>query len=231
MVYDPVVGKTLLIGGDFVGSRGALPGDAWLWDGTNWSQLAGAPHFGVVATAYDEAGRVVVVYGSSGSASVTWTWDGVAWTKQTPAHLPPPRDYTQMCYDSNNHVAVLFGGVAEGVPAFGDTWEWNGIDWSESHPSTSPPARYGGALICGGGRVVLVGGADVGRGPFGGVWEWDGQNWTQVVTSHSPAPLEYPAGVFDGSRYVLLLGVGASLPVTSEVWSFDGTDWTAVSVS
>lgn len=231
MVFDPAIAKVLLVGGGAVGSRGSFPGDSWVWDGSNWTQLAQTPHFANANAVYDQARKVVVVYGSDNQAFSTWTWDGASWLKQAPAHTPPPRDSPQMCYDDRSNTSLLFGGYGEGIGALGDTWVWNGVDWAEFRPTSSPPARFGAALICGGGRVILAGGSAVGSGPMGDIWSWDGQNWTQITSPHVPTAVDGPGAVFDGSRYLILLGTPATTPLDAQVWAFDGTDWTELAHS
>jgi hypothetical protein len=233
MVFDLAVGKALLVGGR---AAGPYPADAWLWDGANWTQLTGAPRFGNVNAVYDEAHKVVVVYGeftSSGNPlysvdHFTWTWDGSNWSKQSPAHMPPPRSDAQMCYDEQSQTTLLFGGYA--VEALGDTWGWNGNDWNQVHPASSPPERWGAALMCGGGRVVLAGG-DVRHAPAKDVWSWEGYNWTELTKSSLPDGLSGGAAVFDGTRFVVLLGIQESMPQHAEVWSFDGTNWSTAALS
>jgi hypothetical protein len=60
---------------------------------------------------------------------------------------PAPRDHAAMCYDSDRHVMVLFGGSttpnsplsASGF--FGDTWEFDGTNWTQRLPVNSPGPR------------------------------------------------------------------------------------------
>jgi hypothetical protein len=231
LVFDPAIGKTLLVGGR---AAGRYPADAWLWDGNSWTQLTGSPRFGNVSAVYDAARRVVVVYGELSASGnplesvdhFTWTWDGNNWLKVLPAHMPPPRSDAQMCYDDASQTTVLFGGHS--VRSLGDTWEWNGTDWIQDQPPSSPPARFSASLICGNGRVILAGGADVAMPPFADVWTWDGHNWSQLKSLHTPTGLLGAAGTFDGTHYLEVLGTPAMGPALGAVWSFDGTDWTVV---
>jgi len=229
MVFDPIVGKVLLVGGSAVGSGGSFPGDAWLWDGSNWIQLIGAPAFKNPIVAYDQERKVVVVYSSDGNGAQTWTWDGSLWMKRSPAHTPPPRDDGAICYDDRRQTTLLFGGW-DGVEALDDTWSWNGVDWSQDHPATVPQARFGAVLSCGSAGVILVGG-EVSHSPANDVWTWDGNTWSQQTSSSLPTALSGAAGVFDGSRYLVLLGIRNIGPQQSEVLAYDGSTWTTLTTS
>ena len=229
MIFDPAVGKTLMVGGAPNGSFNApVPQDAWLWDGTTWSKLNGVPQFVWVRAVYDKTRKVVVVYGSDLNDFGTWTWDGVNWSKLSPAHMPPPRTFPLMCYDEQSKTTLLFGGRSNF--ALADTWEWNGVDWIQDHPTSSPAARFDGTMVCGVDRVVLTGGASS-WAPFNDVWTWDRHTWSRLVSAHLPTGLQGAGGVFDGTRYLVLLGFPGSLPIDSDVWAYDGTDWTRVGSS
>jgi hypothetical protein len=152
---------------------------------------------------------------------------------------PAPRDYAAMCYDSDRHVTVLFGGSTfpNSPPSasgfFGDTWEFDGTNWTQRLPANSPGPRTFANLAYDSWRhrSVLFGGIRLNRSAqtqtefTPETWEWDGSNWQQIVTAHLPPLLEednfpYPT-CFDSVRHEMLLFGYMQDPL----WAFDGTDW------
>jgi hypothetical protein len=70
--------QVLMIGGF---SHGQLLGDAWIWDGSDWSAIPG-PGPRTEATAVD-AGNQILLFGGADTTSMvtgTTTWDGATWT-------------------------------------------------------------------------------------------------------------------------------------------------------
>ena len=152
---------------------------------------------------------------------------------------PPSRASAAMCYDSDRHVTVLFGGAtgpntAAGYPGAGgylsDTWQFDGTDWTQRLPVTSPVGRFQANMVYDSARhrTVLFGGLRY-DGTYGfrfspETWEWDGTNWTQVMTAHLPTWRDwgYPyAACYDSARgEMLLFGIFAD-----PFWAYDGTDW------
>src|SRR5690242_14087638 len=73
---------------------------------------------------------------------------------------PGPRVQHAMCYDSDRHVVVLFGGAADanspfGGSAMGDTWEFDGARW-RFRSLAGPPPRAKHALAYDSDRHVTV---------------------------------------------------------------------------
>jgi hypothetical protein len=119
MVYDGARHRVVLFGGMSPGG-GFYYDDTWIWDGTNWQQVAGAPALHpsarfVPAMAYDAARQQVVLFGgalSDGSvARDTWVWDGQTWAEvaKAPATRPPERYGSAMAFDRTRSEVVLFG--------------------------------------------------------------------------------------------------------------------------
>src|SRR5262249_55648505 len=108
----------------------------------------------------------------------TWTWDGSAWTKQTPATSPPARSFASMAYDAATSTGVLFGGVTEpGDDNSADRWTWDRSAWPKQSPATSPPARSSAsnAYDAATSTVVLFGGITGSAGNhtwLRGTWTW-----------------------------------------------------------
>ena len=80
------------------------------------------------------AGRVRGA-GFGQASAETWEWDGNAWTRREPAHVPPADRGHALAYDHHRRRVVLFAGT-------GETWEWDGTDWSQRLTPTAPPWRW-----------------------------------------------------------------------------------------
>jgi hypothetical protein len=204
----------------------AAPGPA----GRVWTSWADDPATGqVVLFGGDQA------YRSSGPDDVigsTWTWDGTAWTRQTPMAAPSPRTGAAMVYDTATGQLLLFGGSSHpfsGGGYLGDTWTWDGTTWTQLHPATSPPARHNADMIydAASNEVILFGGYD---GHYlNDTWAWDGTTWTQLHPATSPSPRDTHSLVYDpASRTAILFG-GFNQQRLSDTWSWDGTTWTQLS--
>lgn len=194
---------------------------------------------------YDVARQVTVMFGGAADGSVngglqdTWTWNGLDWTEQFPATVPPTRVYAQASYDLARGVVVMFGGRIHGGPAansaMNDLWEWNGTDWTSIQAANMPPNRYGGSMCYDAARGVhvLFSGVSATNASYNDTWEYNGatQAWTQVTTATLPGGRVYGAMVYDftRSRCVLYGGADDSFVVMPDVfWEYDGVDWTAV---
>lgn len=153
MVYDRARQVTLLYGGETVNPLDHIDDDTilddlWQWDGLSWVEQKSAvmpPPRIWAAFGYDAAREQAVLVGgygrlddgSVGLRSDTWTWDGVAWTERSPAHVPEARENAGLVFDPVRKRLMLIGGLCA------DTcqgWEWNGEDWS---PFDQPPLAPG----------------------------------------------------------------------------------------
>jgi hypothetical protein len=88
MTRDPLSNEVVLYGGvqDFLG--GAIFGDTWKWDGSNWTEVrldVRPPKRDGMAMAYSPALDQVVMFGGTAYGAAwyddTWIWDGSAWTE------------------------------------------------------------------------------------------------------------------------------------------------------
>jgi len=154
----------------------------WTLVNDHWKQVAsgGVPATPGSSMAYDEAHHVAVWVGADDTATETWTWNGVVWTRQTPTTAPSRRWYGAMAYDPAHQRVVMFGGLDPGPSntLYDETWEWDGADWTERLAVTRPPARYEGSLVSTSTGAMLVGGVDLGSTlPFDDRWTWDGSAW------------------------------------------------------
>lgn len=146
MSGDVANNGVLLFGG--TNSTGTLD-DTWVWSGGAWTQklVAGPPSRSESVMGINPTGSGVVLFGGNhlagGATTIladTWTWNGLAWTQESPTTSPSARFEAVMA--SLHTVDVLFGGTpASGGADLADTWQWNGSDWSRLSPATSPSGR------------------------------------------------------------------------------------------
>jgi hypothetical protein len=114
----------------------------YIFDGHSWSQRAPSgtwpPALCLPSLAGDVGRRQLVLFGGnpgSGApaAAETWTYDGTAWKRFTPAQSPSARYDAPMIFDPEKHRVVLFGGQGLGDGQSGplnDTWTWDGTSWT-----------------------------------------------------------------------------------------------------
>ncbi|MDQ6712191.1 MAG: kelch repeat-containing protein [Candidatus Dormibacteraeota bacterium] len=114
----------------------------YTFDGHTWSQRAATgswpPALCLPSFAGDFwRGQLVLFGGNRGTGAPgpaeTWTYDGTAWQKVTPAQSPPARYDAPMVFDPDKHRIVLFGGQGLGEGQSGplnDTWTWDGTAWT-----------------------------------------------------------------------------------------------------
>ena len=183
----------------FGGASGSnLFADTWIWDGTEWTQVAdtGPAARSGHSLAYDSArNRVVLFGGRTGTNPVvgdTWEWDGTEWT-QVQDVGPSARRAHAMAFDPTASRVVLFGGAGANNEGLDDTWLWNETDWTQA-ADTGPDPRAGSAMVAAT-TIVLFGGVNsidpnlppANRIVYGDSWRWDGRVWTKVQDI-GPAP-------------------------------------------
>jgi hypothetical protein len=167
------------------------------------------------AAAFDEARKVVVIFGgtdinrdsggnpSNAANQETWEWDPATgkWTNRTLSGTKPEaRSGAAMVYDSARGKLVLFGGRTGTGLNLQDTWEWDGKtgSWSAIDiVKNLPPARAQHAMVFekSTGKVLLFGGgrssSDSDDAPLGialslgDTWQYDAT--TQTWTESQPA--------------------------------------------
>lgn len=215
--------------------------DLWRFNGVNWSNVskngtAGNPparRWGSMT--FDHARGQVLVFGGQdiGKKQIgdTWTWNGTAWKKHTPAVAPSARRWATMAYDWKNNRVILFGGF-DGTNTLADTWAWDGSKWTKLAPTKSPTkrARHAMADKMAAKEIILYGGASLGAGPWGvrkDMWKWDGSNWALVPTTNAP----YTTGVMthpmyhDELRDRLVVFGGYNVSEKGDTYEFDGKLW------
>ena len=225
-------------------------GDTWFSNGLTWREPAGlhpSPRY-AAALAYDAARNDFMLFGGqSGSVSYadTWSFDGQAWKRETPAHKPPPRRDAAMAYDPSLRLVVLYGGLipngAEGVEA-ADTWTWDGSDWTQvSTDNNGPHFRVGARMVTAENRVILFGGNIFNTSYFGDAWTFNGSTWVRADHKPSPAGRGDAAVAWNAEDSSLLVvgGLGVrtgagpgnlGLPL-SDAWSLKAGSWSQVTTS
>jgi N-acetylneuraminic acid mutarotase len=230
----------VLFGGwDIADAKITVFDDTWVWNGGCWN-LQVPPHSPSArawAAAATLDGNLVLFGGEHIVAETpevvfgeTWTWNGIDWTEQHPAHSPSAR--TRAVAATSNGVVVLFGGETElEGPKFNETWTWDGTDWTERSPATSPPARGQAMVAALGGSMVIFGGCarhlDGTCDELGDTWIWDGTSWTESHAEPSPPPRADALFASDGHVIWLYGGQGVT-ELFTDTWSFDGATWTRI---
>lgn len=230
-------GHVVLFGGihRFGGLLDVFRDDTWIWDGSNWQQVAvaGPGARGGNQMAYDAARARTVLFGGFTEPGPvihgdTWLWDGAQWQPQLPVTSPPPRYAHGMAYDALREVVVLYGG-RDNTSARNDTWVWDGTNWQDVSPVHSPPARSfsggnGLAFDADRGVVVLFGGR--GGGQLNDTWEWDGLTWTERHPEGEwPRARDGHTLAYVPGANVLMTGGDAGGYLRHDAWTWDGVSW------
>jgi Galactose oxidase, central domain len=236
MVYDAATRTSVLFGGQV---NNVLVNETWTWNGTTWTlqHPRNSPSArGNQGMAYDEARRVVVLFGGVNIAKGgrvqdlgdTWTWDGTNWVQQRVSG-PSVREQFPMTYDSARGVTVLFGGEQVGnYQGLGDTWTWNGTAWSQLSPTSSPPNRlragmaydaFTGTSILFGGQTCCSGGLSY---DLNDTWTWNGSNWIQASPATPPTARDFFSMVYDQATQTIVLFGGEPIQSSplNDTWSY-----------
>lgn len=217
VVYDPAIGKVVLLGRSGV----------WSWSGTSWSKVSDAvPSASRAMEAkliYDGARRqlLALLIANSGSPIQTYGFDGTAWRLLDQAGPPGWPSYSA-AYDPRNGSVLLIGGSNNGVIPIKATWSWDGKTWKELHPTTVPDGGFSNlAYDEADQQLVLV----QSNGQFTASWTWDGGNWTPIAGLAPPAA-GYSKMVFDAARnYLLLFTSEPGYDPPSQTWTYSGGQW------
>jgi len=139
------------------------------------------------------------------------------------AHVPSPRDWPAIAYDSVRERVVVFGGWTGNDSAVGfldDTLEWDGQAWVQRSPASRPSPRRFAVMAYDPARrrTLLFGGASVG-GSLMDTWEWDGANWLRRLPAQSPMGRSGTAMAHDSLRgRTVLFGGGSSAGFLADTW-------------
>lgn len=140
MAYDPIRQRVLLFGGRV--PLGVTLGDAWEWDGTDWTQLSnvGAPSARAYAPMIwnSTEARLLLLSPPMGTTDIeAWSWTGT-WANVTPPTMMPavaPRFIRTMAEDPVRQTIVGVEGVSFNNLA---TWEFSSTGWTQRMPTVKP---------------------------------------------------------------------------------------------
>lgn len=230
MAYDPGLKRAVLFGAT---APSEANGQTWTWDGSHWSQVAGAqpPARALGAAAYD--GHGVVLFGGQGACPAngqgpcptlgdTWTFDGRSWTQAHPAMGPAPTVGALMTWDPDLGKAVLIAEEPAGV----QTWTWDGAAWAQLRPAHAPTNVFGAALGYdpASRHVVLYGGiVRLGNSAPPATWTFNGQDWSSAAAA--PGVRQFPALADDGTHLCLFGGADANGQALGDTWEWQGSGW------
>ncbi len=229
LAYDPLHSESVLR--DFFGRT-------WIWNGSVWTERAGAgpsERTGHAMVFDGVSGRVLLFGGYTlGSPSVIlgdmWAWNGLAWEALSPPISPPPMAEPRMAYDNRRQRVVLIGES----DATMQTWEWDGAGWTYRSPAPGPRRGTGAAYDADRGVVVLFGGWNFNGTPFAmnDTWEWDGSAWTHRLPATSPPARSEHLMVYDATRgRTVVFGGVSDSSYLGDTWEWDGLTWTPLSLA
>jgi hypothetical protein len=228
MTYVPANNGIILFGGrDSSGQKN----DTWLWDGTNWTQLAPPtsppPSFDPTVVYYPP-NSTALLYLYEGD---TWTWNGANWARPNVVS-PPPRYGSVYVYDAAIGKVVMYSGT-ECLPDYDDQWLWDGTAWTQIDLGDKfPPQRtYAGmSFDTGRNESVMFSGVREGCSFLWDTWTWNGANWKWVHSPDNPAPRAWAMMAYDPDRAVTVLFGGRryNFQELNDTWLFDGQRWTQV---
>lgn len=193
--------------------------------------------------AYDQAGRIVFLFGGSADVDKNDLWAySLAqrrWTELQPeGDRPPARLGHTTIFDASRRRLIVFGGQATGF--FSDTWAYE-IDRNQwrrlAADGAGPSRRYGHSAIYDAARdrmIISHGFTNAGR--FDDTWSFDlaSNTWRDISPSGGGRPLRrclHHAVADPANNQMLLYGgcaSGAGPCPLGDLWSFDLTSnrWT-----
>ena len=183
--------------------------------------------------AYYPPGSAVLLYsplaseGDNNSLNATWEYSHGVWT-DLDLVSPPSRVSSQMAYDAQLGVMVLFGGQDTATDALSNqTWEFGEAGWTQLDSPHAPPARddFGLAYDGATGTVVLYGGMGSGR-MLSDTWEFDGKDWTPEA-SPSGTGVDAPSAAYDPAIGGVVVFGGWVPPYNyqNSTWVYSGKAW------
>lgn len=218
MALDETRGKVVLWGGYITPTFVSGVWDnahVYEWDGVNWRTITPALSPPVI----DVNGNTIFYFsgcfdGTTGRTMVVglspsvfgpylfhhWSWDGVAWTKILPVHVPIEFSNLRLVYHPG--VNKTFMLATEPIPAgtgAGFVWQWDGADWTNlgmllpipGGPLFTP--NQPDAFICAYdpllGKLVLTS-----TGSLFHTYLFDGVAFTELVSASPSTPENRGAG-------------------------------------
>lgn len=206
MAYDPARRNVVLFGGTSDDGKTVLD-DTWLWDGSTWRAVEGAPRPPARckhALAFDSERNRMVLYG--GSPRDTWEWDGEHWFDVSPRRTNPGKlESPAMAFVRGEHRMLLVGGDGRS----GVAWSWDGRAWV-SNKRTGVDGAEGVTMVTAGDRALRFGGE--GRAVTDELVTYrDGVFGVTRVGTPPPAR-KWHASAFDSKRNMLIVHGGMAPP-------------------
>lgn len=229
MAYDKARGRTIMFGGSAGDSQaGALKGDTWEYDGSNWTEIetvVAPPARESHAMVYDVARGRVVLFGGEDTEPLgdTWEFDGNEWVEIQTTNRPSARTGHVMAYDEERQVTVLVGGAERlyDQQLSREIWEYDGLDWTQRIFDVVPPARANMSMTYDSARrIAILNGSST--------WHYDGASWEMQSPATAPPARSEHAMAYDSSRGQVVMTFGKyDQPLTERTtWIYDGSNWT-----
>jgi hypothetical protein len=246
MVYDYESDIIILFGGYaklYEDPEKRYYNDTWAYDvNTNtWTEMAPAiapsSRFEHSMTYDSKIDRIILFSGQTGSypdSNETWQYDynTNTWALMNPEDSPKARLGSELVYDEESEVSILYGGFEGGDEALGyiwDTWIYNSTadSWTEMHPAYEPSAPSYGRTVYDSSvdRVILFGGAAY-KSPSmtNQTWSYDfnTNSWFEMNTPNSPHARVNFGLAFDSesNQTILFGGGGYPFPTSNETWAY-----------
>ena len=214
MVYDAESDVVIMIGGwlHFDSNPDAdiswRFNDTWAYDyNTNtWENMTYTTYplgYFFDSVAYDSESDIVIVFGGAKGDEPyldptgglyhgeTWSYDynTNTWANITPAISPVPKTGTNMAYDSENDLIILFGGYThlQTTEIDNETWafDYNTLTWTELNPDGDLHRRIHSMAYDSESEKIVIFGGNIGDNPtdfFDDTWVFDYNfnNWTKM---------------------------------------------------
>jgi N-acetylneuraminic acid mutarotase/predicted phosphodiesterase len=264
LVYDSESDMIILLGGvqDGGHSTHVTLDDCWaydlnnnLWNNVDWDWQERTPASSPGATgdpamAYDVESDLVIMLGGDLIVDTgmwygyneTWSYEHNTntWTNMSPSVSPPVRSTTEIVYDVESDIIVLFGGYAKlyedpGSRYYNDTWTYdvNTNTWTEMVPAVAPDARRGHSMTYDSksDRIILFGGYN-GTHRLNDTWTYDynSNTWSKMSPIESPAGRQDSVLVYDEESELSVLfgglwnyGFAGSTFHYNDTWVYNST--------
>lgn len=223
LTFDTVRGRAVLAGG--VDSR--VAGEAWAFDGTNWSQLSSLsplPQTNGASLAYDALRDRTVLVTPWTSERAHYEFDGTNWQARLVGEWT---NGGMLEYDRARRRVMLVGCSALPLPF--QTLDREPELWRSIPTQSRPETRVQTAAAYDAQRrqLVVFGGFGMGAA-LANTWVFDGLDWRELAVP-GPGPRYDHAMTYDAARRcVVLFGGVAAATRMADTWEFDGANWSRV---
>ncbi len=250
LIYDTANQRLILVSGAYDSGRGWYSySDMWTFQDGAWSELnaAGIPASNNFEMAYSPDDEKIVVF--TNNNDFTYVYDVVKnrWRIRRHSTGPIRRGDAAFCYDPNNQVFIMYGGLTDDsvdIRILNDTWAYDPKTdtWTEMSPTGSPPRTYGCRMIWDStNQAMLLWGGNINlgrsRGKVDDWWRYDYQSntWTMIDTQPKPPMRYWQYMAFDpGVGKVVMFGGGPSIDQDlGGTWLYDyaSNEWSELNPS